>query len=320
MQNRSGYVLIVAAVLLLVGYFCFYTVDEREQVVILRFGEVVGEPVKEPGLHFKPPYYQVIYFPKNILAWDGDPGQIPTKDKKYIWVDTFARWRVVDPVKFYVTVQTVENVLNKLDEVINPAVRNVVTSHRLIETVRNSNRSMTSLENEEIQVAMLEGSGGEQVEEGRETLTKKILAEAQPKLDRFGVELIDVKIKRVNYIKKVREAVYKRMIAERKQVAEKIRSIGRGEARKIEGDMERDLATIKSEAFRQAEIIKGKADAEAARIYSDAYSVDSEFYSFMKSLETYRKSFSGARLILSTDADFLGYLKEGTVKREKGQK
>ncbi len=315
---------IVITVLVIIAAVAFmssaYRVDETEQVVITQFGRVIGEPVTEPGLKFRIPFIQnANFFPKNIQAWDGEPGQIPTLDKTYIWVDTFCRWRITDPVAFLRTVTDMTSAMGRLDDIINPAVRNVVTSHELIETVRTSNREMTTLDQEELddvtteaikEVAEEEDDEREQytVEVGRAALTRMMLAEAQPKLDKFGIELIDVKIKRVNYVEGVRKSVYNRMIAERKQMAEKIRSIGQGEARKIEGDKERDLMEIQSEAYRKAEEIKGKADAEATTIYADAYGRDHEFYSFIKSLEVYTNSLEGADLVLSTDSDFLKYL------------
>ncbi|MFW5975588.1 MAG: protease modulator HflC [Desulfosalsimonas sp.] len=315
---------IITAVIVIIAAVAFmssaYRVDETEQVVITQFGRVIGEPVTEPGLNFRIPFIQnANFFPKNIQAWDGDPGQIPTLDKTYIWVDTFCRWRITDPVAFLRTVTDMTSAMGRLDDIINPAVRNVVTSHELIETVRTSNREMTTLDQEELddvtteaikEVAEEEDDESEQytVEVGRATLTRMMLAEAQPKLDKFGIELIDVKIKRVNYVEGVRKSVYNRMIAERKQMAEKIRSIGQGEARKIEGDKERDLMEIESGAYKKAEEIKGDADAEATTIYADAYGRDHEFYSFIKSLEVYTDSLEGSDLVLSTDSDFLKYL------------
>ncbi|MCF8110359.1 MAG: protease modulator HflC [Desulfobacteraceae bacterium] len=311
-------VLIIAGVVFLASA---YRVDETEQVVITQFGRVIGDPVTEPGLNFRIPFVQnANYFPKNIQAWDGEPGQIPTLDKTYIWVDTFARWRIVDPVAFLRTVTGIPSALARLDDIINPAVRNVITSHELIETVRNSNREMTTLDQEEMEdvkseaikevVKEEEERDQYNVKVGRAALTKMMLAEAQPKLDKFGIEVIDVKIKRVNYVEGVRESVYKRMIAERKQMAEKIRSIGQGEARKIEGDKERDLLEIQSGAYKKAEQIKGDADAKATDIYADAYGRDPEFYSFMKSLEVYADSLEGADVVLSTDSEFLRYIED----------
>ena len=265
-------------------------VDETQQVVITQFGKAVGDPVTEPGLHFKVPFLQkATYFPKNLLAWDGDPGQIPTLEKTYIWVDAFARWKIVDALKFYQTVNNLTLAKARLDEIIDPAVRNAVTSYRLIETVRKSNRTLDTTE------IGVEKTGSDEstnytISTGREKITLEILRNAQPKLAEFGIELVDVKIKRINYVEAVRQSVYNRMIAERKQIAQKFRSEGQGEAKKILGDKERDLKQIKSEAYRKAEEIKGKADAEATRIFAKAFGADPEFYSFVKTLETYKST------------------------------
>jgi len=320
MQNNK--LLFFIAIIAFFGIIFFnsvYVVDETQQAVITQFQKVTGGPHKSAGLHFKLPFIQQVhYFPKNILDWDGDPGQIPTLDKTYIWVDTFARWQIADPIAFFLTATTMRNGLQRMDEVINPAVRDVITSYKLIESVRNSSRKMATFKTDEFA-----GDNGEvvqyEVEAGREKLTKLMLAEAQSKLDRFGIKLIDIKIKRINYVKQVRDAVYGRMIAERKQMAEKIRSMGQGEARKIEGDKDRDLKVIQSEAYKKAEEIKGKADAEAVRIYAEAYSADPEFYSFTKSLEIYSSCLPGSDIVLSTDAEFLKYLKDFSPKTEKAK-
>ena len=299
-------VLIVIVVIAAIGFYsAAFVVDETEQVVITQFGRVVGEPVTEPGLYFRMPFIQQPnYFLKNIQAWDGNPGQIPTRDKTYLWVDAFARWRIVDPVAFFRTVTDRFSAMQRLDDIINPAVRNAVTSHELIETVRTSNRSMTTLEGKD-------EAQRDVIKTGREKLNDMILTASQPKLDRFGIELIDVKMKRVNYVKSVRDSVYGRMIAERQQMAEKIRSEGKGEAQRIMGQKERDLLEIQSGAYRTAEEIKGDADAEATRIYANAYSVDPEYYSFTKALGVYTNSLDEtSNLVLSTDSELLKYLKD----------
>lgn len=303
---KIKYIVLIAIVALLgIGlYASAYVVDETEQVVITQFGKVVAEPRTEPGLYFKVPFIQQPnYFLKNIQAWDGNPGQIPTRDKTYLWVDAFARWRIEDPVAFFRTVTDRFSALQRLDDIINPAVRNAVTSHELIETVRTSNRSMTTLE----------GKGAAQedvIKTGREKLNEVILKASQPKLDRFGIELIDVKMKRVNYVKQVRDSVYGRMVAERKQMAEKIRSEGQGEAQRIMGQKERDLLEIQSGAYREAEEIKGDADATATEIYANAYGVDPEYYSFTKTLNVYETALDKtSSLVLSTDSELFQYLK-----------
>ena len=301
-------VLIIAVVALV--YSTAYVVDETEQVVVTQFGKVVGSPKQAPGLYFKVPVIQhTNYFPKNLLLWNGEPGQIPTLDKTYLWVDVFARWKIVDPVTFFQTVTNTRSGLNRLDDIIDPAVRNFITSYRLIETVRLSNRELDTLE-VGMEDAQKEQTGVYMITTGREKIIEGILKQAQPKLEKFGIELVDVKIKRINYVQEVRESVYGRMIAERKQIAEKFRSEGQGEARKILGEKERDLQQITSQAYKAAQEIKGKADAEATEIYAKAYGIDPEFYSFTKTLDLYRETLDKkSTLILSTDSDFLKYLK-----------
>ena len=309
MKNKSIF-LIPLAIIAFVIYSAAYMVDETEQVVVTQFGRIVGEPKIDPGLKFKIPFIQKAnYFNKNLLEWDGDPGQVPTLDKTFIWVDTFARWKIVDPVKFFQTVNNRFNAVGKLNDIIDPAVRNFITSHHLIEAVRKSNRELDTTE------AGIEDSGRKtrvtyNIDTGRQKITQGIMEQAQPKLAPFGIELVDVKIKRINYVEEVRKSVYGRMIAERNQIAEKFRSEGKGEAQKILGNKERDLQEIESEAFKRAQKLKGAADAEATIIYAEAYGKDPEFYSFVQSLEIYREALGKDNtLILSTDSEFLKYLK-----------
>ncbi len=308
MKNKGILIVIVMAAAAFLVYNAAYTVDETQQVIITQFGRIVGTPKTDPGLRFKVPFIQrANYFAKNLLDWDGDPGQIPTLDKTFIWVDTFARWKITDPVKFFQTVNNQFSAVGKLNDIIDPAVRNFITSYSLIETVRKSSRSLdtSDVETEDrIRTSYA-------VNVGREKITQGILKQAQPKLAQFGIELVDVKIKRINYVEQVRKSVYGRMIAERKQIAEKYRSEGKGEAQKILGERERDLQEITSEAYRKAQEVKGKADAQATIIYADAYGVDPDFYSFVQTLEIYDQSLDEKNtLILSTDSEFLKYLKE----------
>jgi membrane protease subunit HflC len=299
--------LIAAAVVL---YESAFIVGEVDQVVITQFGRIVREPITEPGLRFKLPFIEKAnFFPKNIQEWDGEPGQIPTLDKTFIWVDAFARWKIVDPVKFFQTVNNRFNAISRLNDIIDPAVRNFITSHRLIETVRRSNRELDTtevgLEDQEKKPQSLYV-----IALGREKITQGVLEQAQPKVSQFGIELVDVKIKGINYVEEVRKSVYDRMIAERKQIAEKFRSEGKGEAQKVLGQKERDLQQITSEAYRVSQEVKGKADAEAARIYAEAYGVDPDFYSFTQTLEVYNESLGkDSSLLLSTDSEFLKYFK-----------
>lgn len=301
-------ILVVAVVAILFVFTAAYVVDETEQVVVTQFGKVVGKPKTEPGLYFKIPFIQnATYFPKNLLEWDGDPGQVPTLDKTYIWVDAFARWRIIDPITFFQTVNNTTSAQGRLDDIIDPAVRNLITENRLIETVRKSNRELDTYE---IGLEDIKERPSYRIVTGREKIAKQILEQAQPKLAKFGIELVDVKIKRINYVEQVRDSVYGRMIAERKQIAEKFRSEGKGEARKILGEKERDLKKITSEAYKIAEEIKGKADAESTKLYAEAYGVDPDFYSFAKTLEIYSDALDkDSSLVLSTDSEFFKYLK-----------
>jgi membrane protease subunit HflC len=307
-MNSKVLLIIAAGIAVLMAFTSAYIVNETEQVVVTQFGRVVGTPKQAPGLYFKVPFIQeATYFPKNLLQWEGDPGQIPTLDKTYIWVDVFARWKIVDPIKFFQTVNNTISAQSRLDDIIDPATRNFITSYRLIEAVRRSNRELDTFE---IGLEDIQKDPVEQITAGRDKITRGILEQAQPKLSPFGIELVDVKIKRINYVEQVRESVYGRMIAERKQIAEKFRSEGKGEAAKIMGEKERDLKRITSEAYRTAQEIKGKADAESTRLYAQAYGIDPEFYSFMKSLEVYNETLGeNSSVVLSTNAEFLKYLK-----------
>jgi len=304
-------VLIGAIIILLIALFSgAYTIDETEQVVVTQFGKAIGKPKTKAGLYFKIPIIQQAnYFPKNLLEWDGDPGQIPTLDKTYIWVDTFARWKIVEPLKFFQTVNNVTGAMARLDDIIDPAVRNFITSHPLIETVRMTNRKLDTFELGVDQIA--EKRILVKIKTGREKIIKGILEQASPKLKKFGIQVVDVAIKRLNYVEEVRKSVYGRMIAERKQIAQKFRSEGQGEARKIEGNREKELKRITSEAYRTAQVIKGKADAEATMIYAQAYNRDPDFYYFLKSLDVYKETMDeNTSLVLSTDSDFLKYLQK----------
>lgn len=306
--------IIIALVILVIFLFsrwgAFYTIDETEQVIVTQLGKVVGEPITEPGLNVKIPFIQVAnYFPKNVLEWDGKPDEIPTKDKVNISVDTFARWKIVDPLRFYKTLINESQAQSRLDDILDSKVRDYISAHPLIESVRRTNRELAIFEAGTAQIKEKRTLGG--IKLGREKLVKGIMEQAQPTLDDFGIELVDLKIKRINYVEGVRRSVYERMISERKQIAEKFRSEGQGEARKIEGQREKDLKQITSEAYKKAQEIKGGADAESTRIYAEAYNSDPEFYSFLKTLDIYRETMKkDSSLVLSTDSDFLRYFKE----------
>jgi membrane protease subunit HflC len=327
-MKTKSLILIIIVAIGVVAFASAYTVDETEQVIVTQFGKVVGAPKIEPGLYFRIPFIQhTNYFPKNLQQWDGDPGQIPTLDKKFIWVDSFARWKITDPIKFFQTVSNTISAQGRLDDIIDPAVRNAVTSYPLNETVRRTNRELDTFEfeiglglgdqviqsdteQEEEEEDMISQRGRFNIRIGREKITESIQRQAQPKLEQFGIEVVDVKIKRLNYTEQVRESVYGRMIAERKQIAEKFRSEGKGEAQKILGRKERELKRITSEAYRTAQEIKGRAEAEATRLYAEAFNIDPEFYSFQKTLKVYNEAMdTKSTIVLSTDSEIFKYLK-----------
>ncbi len=301
-------VLIVVLIVLVVAGSSLYTVDETEQVVITQFGKV-KRVVKEAGLHFKMPIIeQVNRYEKRILEWDGKAEQIPTLRKQYIWVDCFARWRINDPLLFRKTVGREELAHSRLDGIVNGAVRNQIAKHELLDAVRTTDREM--------KVTVTEGLEGERITEvikveiGRDKITEKILLEARPAAKEFGIELVDIRIKRINYREEVRNSVYQRMIAERQQIAAKYRSEGEGEAMEIEGRKEKDEKEIISQAYYDSEVIRGVADANAITIYADAYSKDPEFYSFLETLKSYEANLGkGTVVILATDSDYFQYLK-----------
>jgi len=309
MKLKGVWIILLIAAAVMV-YDSAFTVSETEQVVITQFGRIVGDAIKDPGLKFKLPFIQKAHvFNKNILEWDGEPGQIPTLDKTFIWVDAFARWRIVDPVKFFQTVNNRSNAMSRLNDIIDPAVRNFITSHKLIDAVRKSNRELDTAEVglEDLEKKPQSHYG---ITIGREKITQGILEQAQPKVDQFGIELVDVKIKGINYVEEVRKSVYDRMIAERKQIAEKFRSEGKGEAQKVLGQKDKELQQITSEAYRIAQELKGKADAEATQIYAAAYGLDPEFYSFLQTLEVYNDSLDkSSSVLLSTDSELMKYFK-----------
>ncbi|MGB9837067.1 MAG: protease modulator HflC [Candidatus Saccharicenans sp.] len=299
---------IIALLVLLALVDGIYTVSETNQVIITQFGEPIGSAVTSPGLHFKVPFIQKAnYFEKRWLEWDGDANQIPTRDKKYIWVDTYCRWRISDPLVFYQRVKDERGAHSRLDDVVDGETRNVIASFDLIEIVRSTNREF-NLSEESALLDYSEVTGKIQV--GRARIAEMILERASKITPEFGVELKDVRIKRVNYVDEVQKKVFDRMIAERKRIASRYRSEGDGRSAEIRGQKERELKIITSEAYRKAQEIKGKAEAEAAKIYAEAYNLDPEFYQFLKTLETYRSTLAkNTWLILTTNSDYLKYLK-----------
>jgi membrane protease subunit HflC len=311
MINKILSIAVIAIIFFLVIGRPFYTVDETEQVIITQFGRPIGTAITDPGLHVKVPFIQkTSYFAKNLLEWDGDPGQIPTKDKTFIWVDTFARWRIVDPLMFYKAVNNEMAAQKKLDDILNPTINNFIASNDLIEAVRSSDR-LSSTESKEKSNRSKDATELKAITLGRAGMTKGILKQAAPKLAEFGIEIVDFRIKRINYVEEVRQKVYERMIAERNQISEKFRSEGKGESKKIQGEQQKELRRIQSEAYKKVEEIKGKADATATNIYAEAFGKDPEFYSFINTLEIYKKSLDeNIKVILSTNSDFFKYLKK----------
>lgn len=300
--------LVIVVVILLLAN-SFYVVTEAEQVVLTQFGDPV-DTINESGPHLKIPFIQdVNRFEKRIMKWDGDPNQIPTRDKRFIWIDTTARWRIVDPLLFLKTVATVNGAQSRLDDILDSAVRDAVSERLLVELVRGSDYVAQGGGEERFEVEGVVIEKEELV--GREQILAGLLEKAQASVPEYGIELIDVLIKRINYVEKVRERVYERMINERKKVAAEYRSEGEGEQANILGQMERELKQIRSEAYRKALEVRGAADAEAAAIYANAFNQDKEFYSFLRTLEAYRKTIGkNGKLIISTDAEFFRYLKD----------
>ncbi len=311
MRGRNIVIIILAVVVLIILSQSLYTLNEGEQAIITQFGKPVGGAVMQAGLHAKIPFAQTLHkFEKRILVWDGSPDQIPTADKKYIWLDFTARWKISDPLKFYQSVRNTRGAQTRLDDIIDSAARDLVSKNLLMEVVRNTNREFP----EDID------SGPESNQElqekhtltrGRDQISHDIQVSASVLMPQYGIELLDVQIKRLNYVQAVQQKVFDRMISERRQIASRYRSEGQGSQARIRGTKERELKQIQSEAYRRAQEIMGEADREATRIYGDAYGLDPDFYAFVKSLETYEMAMgSNSQLILSTDSDLYRFLKE----------
>jgi membrane protease subunit HflC len=303
---------IVAFLLLIVLFDAAYIINEKQQIIITRFGKPIGDPITEPGIHFKFPFLdKANYFDKRFLEWDGSPNQIPTKDKRFIWVDTYARWRIVDPLLFFQRLRDERGAQSRLDDILDGETRNAVANHELVEIIRSSNRQM---EISDILEETQESDIDFKIKDGREKITRLIIEAATPRLAELGIQLMDLRLKRINYVEEVQQKIYERMIAERKRIADKFRSEGQGEASKILGDKERDLNQIESEAYRTSQEITGKADAEATNIYARAYDQNQssrEFYKFLKTMESYKTTLSDKDwLILSTEGDFFKFLQK----------
>jgi len=316
MTSKPRLLLIAAAVLavLVLVSSIFYTIDEAEQAIIVQFGAPVGDPVVTPGLHMKMPFIQEVRrFDKRLLSWDGDPNQIPTRGEQFISVDTTARWRIVEPLKFYQTVRDEMGATNRLNDILDSVVRDHISASDLIEIVRSKDWKVSEADLERAQIAAEEDEENllQEVTTGRAELVASILETAQRIVPEFGIELVDIRIKRVDYVTDVQIRVFERMIAERQRIAEQFRSEGEGRAAEIEGNTRRQLLEISSEARRAAEVIKGNADAEATRIYNESFGADPEFYAFFRTLESYRGSL-GERttMILGADSDYFRYFRD----------
>lgn len=296
----------VAGLVALAAWTGTYTLDETQQAVITRFGEPIGETVSRPGLHLKLPIAdRVNRFDKRWLEWSGDPNQIPTKDKKYIWVATFARWRIADPLLFFQRMRDERTALSRIDDIIDGETRNTIATYDLIEAVRATNRDF----GEDEFFRDDRPRSQEKVEVGRDHLTRRVLEKASPSLRNLGVELVDVQFKRINYVDEVQVKVFERMISERRRIAERFRSEGQGESAEIRGKKERELKAIRSDAFRRTQELKGKADAAASRIYAEAYGKDPEFYAFYRSLDTLRLTVDGqTSMLLGTESELYRHL------------
>jgi modulator of FtsH protease HflC len=313
-------ILILAAVLSLAG--AFYVLEEGQQAVILQFGRPVGAAVTEAGLHFKVPFIQEVRrFEKRLLIWDGDPNQIPTAGREFIWVDSTARWRIVDPLKFLESVATEAGAQSRLDDIIDSVLRDLVSANTLVELVRSSSW-------ETPQPEALEEASKEVVEElkkeinlGREGLTRAVLTVVRKIAPQYGIEVIDVRIKRLNYVESVREKVYARMISERKQLAARFRSEGEGRSAEILGNMDKELREIRSTAYKVVQEVRGKGDATATKIYGDAYGRDQEFYAFSRTLENLKAGKNAnSVLVLTTDSDYYRYLKNANPSGTKARR
>jgi membrane protease subunit HflC len=309
MKKFGGFSIVILFFVIVLGSSSFFVVDESKQVVITQFGKPQGKPIIEAGIHFKTPFIQhANFFEKRWLEWDGDANQITTKDKKYIWVDTYARWRIIDPLKFFETMGDETGAQSRLDDIIDGETRVAAAKYELLELVRSSNREME-----------LTFSAGEKktdqsefhITNGRIEVSKQILAKIRLVTPNYGIEIVDFRIKRLNYVESVRKKVYERMISERKRIAEQYRSEGQGRNAEIIGQTQKELERIQSEAYKISEEVKGKADAEATRIYAEAFSKDPGLYKFLKNMEALNNTMSQQQtFITTTDSEFFELLKK----------
>jgi membrane protease subunit HflC len=302
--------IVLAVVILIVLLSSLYIVKEHEQVIITQFGKPIGDPITAPGLKVKAPIVQKVNrFDKRFLEWDGDPNQLPTKDKRFIWVDMYARWRITDPLLYFQRLRDERGAQTRLDDILDGETRNAIANHNLLEVIRNTNRTP-----EQSELETRDETGLEEISIGREMIRSEILSKAQTRTKDLGIEILDVQFKRINYVEEVRQKVYERMVAERMRIADRFRSEGEGEASRIRGEKERELKRIQSEAYRQAREIRGDADAHATEIYAAAYNRSQgtqAFYEFLKTMEIYRTTLdSETSLILSTEGEFYKFIKQ----------
>jgi len=304
-------IIALTVVIVSVLYSGLYTLEEGQQAIVVQFGRPVGEPVTEAGLHMKLPFVQEVRrFEKRLLVWDGDSNQVPTKGREFIWVDTTARWRIADAKKFLENVASEKGAQSRLNDILDSVVRDQVSSSELVELVRSASWKVPEGEALKEIPKEREEELKREIARGREEITRTILTEARKTILQYGIELVDIRIKRLDYVESVREKVYERMISERKRIAAQFRSEGEGRSAEILGTMEKELRQIRSTAYRQVQEVQGKADAEATQIYGQAYNKNPEFYAFLQTLESYKeKSNKNAVLILTTDSDFYQYIK-----------
>jgi modulator of FtsH protease HflC len=310
MNTRNIIIVVIAVIAIYIISNSFFILDETQQAIVTQFGKPVGGPRTEPGPNFKLPVLQKVqFFDKRYLKWDGDPNQVPTQDKKFIFVDTYARWQITDPLQFFIRLRDERSGQSRLDDILDGETRNAVASFELLDIVRSTNRDPEVSEEYMAELEVLD-----KITVGRERIEALILQRANQRTSDLGIKILDFRFKRMNYVDEVRKNVYDRMISERNRIADQFRSEGQGEARKIEGDKERDLAQIQSEAVREAEKIRGRADAQATSIYAAAYNKNSQsrdLYSFIRAMETLDKSFDAqTSIILSTDSELYQYFKK----------
>jgi membrane protease subunit HflC len=309
-MNRKRIISIVTVAIFTILLFnSYFILDETQQAIVTQFGKPVGEPRTDPGVNFKIPFlHKVQFFDKRYLEWDGDKNQVPTKDKKFIFIDTYARWEITNPLQFFIRLRDERSAQSRLDDILDGETRNAIASHDLLDIVRSTNRDPEITEDfmEEIEVL-------HDISVGRDEIERIVLEKANERTADLGVRILDFRFKRMNYVDDVLDRVYDRMISERNRIADQFRSEGQGRARVIEGNKERDLAQIQSEAFREAEEIKGRADAEATAIYASAYNKNRqsiELYKFLRTMESFEKSMDGSTsIVLSTDSEFFKYLR-----------